>query len=76
MISVLLERSATVFYTDSTKAVSDIWAIRFSLDNKYIAIAGNDGQINVVEIFPFRNCPSHRHISDMGFSSKTSMCHL
>ena len=50
-ISVLAERSATVFHVDAAEPPSRIWVVRFSLDNKYIATGSSQGHINVVERF-------------------------
>jgi hypothetical protein len=53
MISVLAERSATVFHLDAAEPPSRIWVVRFSLDNKYIATGSSQGHINVVKLFLF-----------------------
>lgn len=51
VISILSDRSATVFYTDAHEAISDIWAACFSPDNKYIAIGSTRGEIKVSKCF-------------------------
>jgi len=52
MISILAECSTRVFYTEAVKAPSQIWAVKISLDEEFIATGDSKGQINVAE-FPF-----------------------
>ena len=53
MFSVLVKCASQVFYTVTKDVVSppQIWALQFSLDNKYIVAAGGNGHIDVIEVY-------------------------
>ena len=55
----------------------EIWALQFSLDNKYIVAAGGNGHIDVIDFAFFMELRgSHEIILGMGSWSKTIMCQL
>ena len=80
MFSVLVKRVSPVFYTVTKEVVSppEIWALQFSLDNKYIVAAGGVGEVDVIEIsLSLWNCVDlMKSFLDMGSWSKTIMCQL
>ena len=49
--SVLVKYSQPIFYTEAPVKLPSIWALRFSLNNKYIVTAGGKGEIDVIERF-------------------------
>ena len=53
MFSVLVKSSHSIFYTEAAVKPPDIWALRFSLDNKYIITAGGSGEIDVLKLSLF-----------------------
>ena len=73
--SILVKSSESIFYAEADVTPPDIWALRFSLDNKYIVTAGGIGEIDVLNVYFLRGIlKAYQGTLDMGDRSKTSMC--